>query len=136
MIHVAPFAMRVHFEKAPWFDLRGVGEQCPGFVCLRWQDDAVEILATNQVEASGLQTVGDDLVAVQAQFPVAAGENDPQRMFPGMIVQAAIRIAGEKSVDVDTATAGQAKQVVAFQVGLAVVAVDDAATQSSTQTIQ
>ncbi len=109
MIHVAPFALRVHFQEAPGFYLCGMGEQGPGFAGARRQDDAVEILATNQVDASGLQAMSGDSVAIQAQFPVAARQYDSQRVFPGMIVQAAIRVAGEKAVDVDTAATRQAK---------------------------
>jgi len=46
-----------------------------------------------------------------------------------VVMQAAIRVTGEKTVDIGATASGQAKQVVAFQIGLSQISTDDAAGQ-------
>ena len=93
------------------------------------QDDAVKIVATEAVDAAGSEMSLDNPVVDQALLLVTSGQHHAERTIPGVVMQAAVRVAGEEAMNIGAAASGQAKQVVALQVGFALVATNDAAAQ-------
>ncbi len=93
------------------------------------QNDAVKIVAAEAVDPACSEMALNDLVVDQALFHVTSGQHDAERTIPGMIMQATIRIAGEKTVDIGAAASRQTEEMVSLQIGFALISTDDAAGQ-------
>ena len=128
MCSVVLLATFVGGQKPPIPDFCTVYEKSPCMMLVR-QDDAVKIVAAEAVDPACSEVALNNPVVDQALLHVASGQHDAERTVPGVVMQASIRVTGEKTVDIGAAASGQAKQVIAFQIGLALIAPDDAAAQ-------
>ena len=115
-------------QKSPIPDFCTVHEKSPCMMLVR-QYDAVKIVAAEAVDPACSEMALNNLVVDQALFHVTSGQHQAERTIPGVIMQAAIRITGEKTMDIGAAASGQAEQVIALQIGLALISADDAAAQ-------
>ena len=130
MCSIVRFAAFVGGQKSPIPDFCAVYEKSPCMMLVR-QDDAVKIAAAEAVDPACSEMALNNPVVEQALLHVASGQHDAERAIPGVVMQAAVRIAGEKTVDIGAAASGQTEQVVALQIGLSLIAADDAAAQQA-----
>lgn len=89
----------------------------------------MKILAAQPIEPTGSETLLTNPIVHQPLLEISAGEHDTERTTPGVVMQTTIGITVEESVDVGSAATRQPKKVIALEVRLSVVAVNDAATQ-------
>ncbi len=89
----------------------------------------MKIITAEVVDPACPEVAFNNFAVDQSLFHVTSGEHDAERTIPGMIMQAAIRIAGEKTVDIGAAASRQTEKVVALQIGFALISTDDAAGQ-------
>ncbi len=128
MCRVALFAGTIDGQKPPIPDFCSVHEKSPSMMLMR-QDDAVKIVTTKIVDAAGSEMALNNPVIDQALLFVTSSQYHAERTVPGVVMQAAVRVAGEEAMNIGASASGKAKQVVAFQVGFALVATNDATGQ-------
>lgn len=128
MFGIALFTLAIDDQKSPVPDFCTVHEKSPCMMRVR-QDDAMKIVAAEAVDAAGSEMTLNNPVIDQALLHVASGQHDAECTIPRVVMQAAIRVTGEKTVDIGATASGQAEQVVAFQIGFSLISTDDAAGQ-------
>lgn len=130
MFSIALFAITTDAQKSPVSDFCSVHEKSP---CMMFvgQDDAMKIVAAEAVDPASSEMAFNNLVIDQALLHVTSGQDYAERTIPRMVMQAAIRVTGEETVDIGAAASWQAEQVVALQIRFALVSTDDAAAQQA-----
>ena len=128
MCSVVLFSAFISGQKPPIPDFCTVYEKSPCMMLVR-QDDTVKIVAAEAVDPACSEVALNNPVVDQALLRVTSGQHDAERTIPWVVMQAAIRVTGEKPVDIGAAASGQTEQVIAFQIGLSLISTDDAAAQ-------
>ncbi len=118
-------------EKSPPLDARAVNKQRPRGDRIA-QHDAMKIAATQHIETPGPNKSRAGLVhggVDAADLVIASTKDQADRPAPRMIMQSAVRVGVDEPVKIGTPAEGT-KQVVAFEVWLALLAVDETAGQA------
>ncbi len=96
----------------------------------------MEICASDSIDGAGSEAAFDNLVVMQSLFCVSASQHNSYRLVPWVIVKTTIRIAGKKTMDIGTAAAREAKQVITLKVRLAMITENDATAQQACESIE
>lgn len=134
---VVSSAIGENLEKTPALAFSRMEEQGPD-LALRGEENTVEVSAPDEVEAAGVSSTSAHGLAPPGpvtKFFIAACQNQTERPAPWVVVKAPVGVAGDESVNVDAAPERQLEQKIPFQVGFAIVAVDNTAGQATTEPV-
>jgi hypothetical protein len=102
------------------------------------QNDSVEIVSPKKVETEGADGTHGNPIRVARGGPllvVAAREHQAHRPTPGVVVQTPVRVRAHETVQVSVPTEC-AEQVVALQVRLSLIAIDETTRQLGGDSIE
>ena len=107
---ILAFTRTTQRDKAPVLIFAGVAEQGPGLTLSR-QYDTVKVVAADAIDGARAQCAHAHLFAIaeacETPLAVAAAHPHAEPTVPGVNVQAAAGGAGQKTVQIEAAPAGQ-----------------------------